>query len=360
MRIMEKSYKILVINPGSTSTKISVFQNEKEIIHRSISHSVEELGSFQKIIDQYEFRSGIIQEVLSQNGYTIEEFDVVVGRGGLLRPIPGGTYTINQKMLNDLKKAGRGEHASNLGALIAHALGEKALAPSYIVDPVVVDELEPVARISGLPELERRSIFHALNQRTVARKAAQKLGKSYEESNFIVAHLGGGISVGCHSKGRVIDVNNAFNGDGPFSPERSGGLPAGQLAELCFSGKLSLSEMKNKLVGKGGLAAYLGTNDSLEVNKRIKQGDNKAELIYRAMAYQISREIGACASVLKGKIDAIVISGGLARDEGLIQQISGRVQWIAQIVVFPGEKEMEALALGAHRVLQKKEMAKEY
>jgi len=357
---MKKQFQILVINPGSTSTKIGVFKNETETFNHSISHSVRELDAFSKMTDQYGYRSEIIQKTLLENGFALDSFDAVVGRGGLLKPIPGGTYHINQKMLDDLTEAKRGEHASNLGAMIANSLGNIANAPSFIVDPVVVDEMEPEARISGMPEIERRSIFHALNQRAVARKACQEIGKGYEDANLIVAHLGGGISIGCHSKGRVIDVNNAFNGDGPFSPERAGGLPTGQLAELCFSGKYTLPNIKSKLVGKGGLVAYLGSNNSLEIQKRIEKGDEEASLVYRAMGYQISKEIGACAAVLKGQVDAIIVSGGLSNDDMLMQQIRNHVRWISQIFIYPGEKEMEALADGALRILKGEEEVKIY
>ncbi len=357
---MDKSYLILVINPGSTSTKIALYKNEKELFSTSIFHSTDELNQFKRISDQKEFRLQLVEKTLEENNISLNTIDGVVGRGGLVRPIPGGTYLVNEKMIKDLQKAEWGEHASNLGGIIAFGLGKQIGVPAYIVDPVVVDEMEPVARISGLPELERRSIFHALNQKSVARRAAHEMGKEYNEINLIVAHLGGGISVGCHRKGKVIDVNNALNGDGPFSPERAGGVPAGQLIELCFSGKYTLQELKKRLVGQGGMVAYLGTNEMPKVKERIEKGDDKAALIYEAMVYQVAKEIGSCAAVLKGKVDGIVLSGGLVYDEKFVEMIRDRVDWIAEIFVFPGEKEMEALALGCLHVLEGKEKAKIY
>ena len=357
---MNKSYLILVINPGSTSTKIALYENEKELFNTSIFHSADELSRFKKISDQKEFRLQLVEKVLEKNNISLDTIDGIVGRGGLVRPIPGGTYLVNEKMIKDLQKAEWGEHASNLGGIIAFGLGKKIGVPAYIVDPVVVDEMEPLARISGFPEIERRSIFHALNQKAVARKAAHEIGRDYKDVNLIVAHLGGGISVGCHRKGKVIDVNNALNGDGPFSPERAGGVPAGQLIEICFSGRYTLQELKKRLVGQGGMVGYLGTNEMPKVKERIEKGDDKAALIYEAMVYQVAKEIGSCATVLKGKVDGIVLSGGLAYDKKFVDMIRERVEWIAKIFVFPGEKEMEALALGCLHVLEGKEEAKIY
>ncbi|HHS12407.1 MAG TPA: butyrate kinase [bacterium] len=351
---------ILVINPGSTSTKISVFEDESEVLSRNIDHSAEELSGFQHIADQHEFRRRMIEKTLTEAGYSLNQFDAVVARGGLVRPIPGGTYAVNRRMLDDLHEAEWGEHASNLGALLAHELAADVNRPAFIVDPVVVDEMEPLARLSGIPNIERRSIFHALNQKAVARLTAKELGKSYQEVSLIVVHLGGGISVGTHRNGRVIDVNNALNGDGPFTPERAGGVPAGQLIELCFSGRYNEKELKKYLVGGGGMVAYLGTNDMRDVSRRVETGDPQALLYYEAMAYQVSKEIGACASVLKGRIDCIVLSGGLARDEMFVDWIRGRVEWIAPLMVYPGEEEMRSLALGALRVLKGEEEANQY
>lgn len=357
---MSETYRILVINPGSTSTKVAFFENENEIFSASVSHSKEELQPFPGISDQYAMRFQMIQRTLDSSGLDLSGVSAVVGRGGLLKPIVGGTYLVNERMLDDLKKAARGEHASNLGGLIANEFASRFGATAYIVDPVVVDEMAAVAKISGLPGLDRRSIFHALNQRAVAKKAAEELGKPYGQLNLIVAHLGGGISVGCHQQGFVIDVNNALDGDGPFSPERSGGLPCGQLVDLCFSGEYTKQDIKKKLVGHGGLAAHLGTNDLRNVKDRIAAGDEKARLVYEAMIYQIAKQIGASAAVLDGHIDAIVISGGLAMDGDLIQAVTRKVEWIARVLVYPGEKEMHALAEGVLDVLRGESKPKTY
>ncbi len=353
-------HRILVINPGSTSTKIAVYHDKNEVMKKTISHPLEELKKFERIIDQYEFRKSVIISTLKEEGFCLEDFSAVVGRGGLLKPIESGTYRVNELMVQTLKEAPYGEHASNLGAILAYEIGNEYALPSFIVDPVVVDEMDEIARISGMPEIERRSIFHALNQKAVARSAAEKIGKKYEETNLIVVHLGGGISVGAHKKGRVVDVNNALNGDGPFTPERTGGLPAWQLVELALSGKYSKDELKKKITGRGGIVAYLGTNDMREVEDRIKNGDKKAELVYSAMSYQVAKEIGMLATVLKGEVDAIVITGGLAHSELFVSWIKERVEFIAKVLVFPGEDEMRSLALGALRVLNGEEDAKEY
>ncbi len=353
-------YRILVVNPGSTSTKIAVFDDEEEVFSVNIFHPSEEIAKYGKIIEQYEFRKQAILDILKEKGIELETLSAVVGRGGLLRPIEGGTYIVNEKMLEDLREGRQGEHASNLGGIIAHAIASPLNIPAYIVDPVVVDEMDAIAKYSGLPEITRRSIFHALNQKCTARKAAEELGKKYEEVNLIVCHLGGGISVGAHKKGRVVDVNNALNGDGPFAPERAGGLPAWDLIQLALSGKYTKEELKKKLAGKGGVVAYLGTNDMREVEERVKNGDKKAEEVYKAMAYQVAKEIGALSAVLAGDVDAIVISGGLAYSEMFVNWIKERVSFIAPVFVYPGGDEMRALAMGALRVLRGEEEAKEY
>jgi butyrate kinase len=355
-----KKFMQLIINPGSTSTKIAVFIDDECKISETLRHSNEELAEFAKVIDQFDFRKKLILNSLQKHGMDINELDAVVGRGGLLRPIQGGTYLISKEMLADLKKEARGSHASNLGGLIAHSIASELKIPSFIVDPVCVDEMEPVARISGMPENPRESLFHALNQKAIARKAAADMGKSYQAINLIVVHLGGGISVGAHYKGRVIDVNNAIPGDGPFSPERSGGVPTGKLVEMCFNEKHTKSEITAKLMGKGGLVAYLGTNDAKKVEKLIKDGNKEAELIYRAMAYQVAKEIGACSAVLSGQVDAVVITGGIAYSNLLVGWITERVKFIAPVMIYPGEDEMEALAAGGLRVLAGKEKAKKY
>lgn len=352
--------RLLVINPGSTSTKIAVFDDENVILEQTLRHSAEEINSYKRIYDQYEFRKEIILNALKENNIPLESLDAVVGRGGLLKPIEGGTYEINEAMLEDLRQGARGEHASNLGAIIANEIAKGLNIPSFIVDPVVVDELQDVARITGLKGTERVSIFHALNQKAVARRHAKSLGKRYEDLNLIVAHLGGGISVGAHEKGRVIDVANALDGEGPFSPERAGGLPVGQVIDLCFSGKYTKEEIRKMIVGKGGIVSYLGTNDAREVSKRMHEGDKYAELIYYAMAYQVAKEIGACAAALKGKVDGILITGGIAYDKEFVSWIEERVNFIAPVTVYPGEDELTALAQGGLRVLRGEEKAKIY
>ncbi len=353
-------FRILAINPGSTSTKIAIYDNEKEVFETTLRHSNEEIDQYEKISDQYDFRKQVILTALSDNGINLTKLSAVVGRGGLLKPIKGGTYAVNDQMLVDLKAAQMGEHASNLGGMIANEIAQQLNIPAFIVDPVVVDELEPVARISGMPEIDRISIFHALNQKAVARRYAHENNKPYESLNLIVAHLGGGISVGAHEKGRVVDVNNALDGEGPFSPERTGGLPVGDLAKLCFSGKYTHADIKKMIKGKGGLVAYLGTNDGRDVVKMIETGDEKAKLIFEAMAYQVAKEIGSCAAVLKGNVDAIILTGGLAYGAMLTEWIKNRVSFISDVIIYPGEDEMSALAQGGLRVLRNEEKAQIY
>lgn len=357
---MSNLYKILVINPGSTSNKIGLYENTNLVFEKTLRHSVEELEKYDSIFDQYEFRRDIILQALKDNNIEVKDLDAVVGRGGLLNPIEGGTYKVNQKMLDDLKLGVLGEHASNLGGILAKEIAEKADGQAFIVDPVVVDELEEIARISGLKEIERKSIFHALNQKAVGRRYAASLGKKYEDLNLIIAHLGGGVSVGCHKKGRVVDVSNALDGEGPFSPERSGSLPVGDLVKLCYSGKYSLDQVKKLIKGNGGLVSYLDTNDGIEVSRRVKEGDSYARLIYEAMAYQVAKEIGAVSTVLEGDIDAIILTGGIAYDEDFTGWIEKRVKFLADLVVYPGEDELMALAEGGLRVLLGEEEAKEY
>lgn len=353
-------FRILAINPGSTSTKIGVFNDERMILEETIRHEQKALSKYHNIIDQCSFRKEVILESLDKNNMNLSKLDAVVGRGGLLRPIEGGTYMVNEQMLTDLKKGQFGQHASNLGGIIAHEIASQLNIHAYIVDPVVVDELEPIARISGFPDFERKSIFHALNQKAVARRVAEELGKKYEELSLVVVHMGGGITVGCHKNGRVIDVNNGLHGEGPFSPERAGTVPAGDLVSLCFSGEYYADEIMKKIVGHGGLVGYLGTNDAVEVENRIAKGDEKAELVYDAMAYQIAKEIGAAATVLHGNIDAIILTGGLAYGTEFVKKITDRVDWICKIIVKPGENELQALAEGALRVLRKEEPVKKY
>ncbi len=354
------TFRILAINPGSTSTKIAIYDNEKEVFETTLRHQTEEINAFETIFAQYDFRKKVILDALNEAGINLTKLSAVVGRGGLLKPIKGGTYAVDELMLEDLKIGVLGEHASNLGGVIAHEIASLLHIPSFIVDPVVVDEMQDVARISGMPEIERKSIFHALNQKAVARRAAKEMGKSYESCNFIVAHLGGGISVGAHRKGAVVDVNNALDGDGPFSPERSGGLPVGDLAKLCFSGKYTHNEIKKLIKGQGGMVAYLNTNDGRDAGRMIQEGDENAKLVFHAMAYQVAKEIGMCATVLKGDIDAIILTGGLAYGEMLIGWIKESVEFLGKIIVYPGEDEMSALALGGLRVLRGEEVAQSY
>jgi len=344
---------ILAVNPGSTSTKIAVYKNAKSIFLKNIKHSSDELKRFSKIADQFEFRKDIILQELKTAEISIESISGVVGRGGLIKPIESGVYEVNEQMKSDIRNVIMGEHASNLGALIADDIARSLPnARAYIADPVVVDELQEVARISGHPKFKRISIFHALNQKAIARAHAKSLNKSYYDLNLIVAHLGGGISVGAHQQGRVIDVNNALDGDGPFSPERSGTIPAGQLAQLCFSGEYSLDQVKKILNGQGGLVAHLGTNDAYEVEMKAKNGDKVAKLIQDAMAYNIAKSIGALAAVLKGKVDSIILTGGIAHNPDLVEYVKEMVSFIAPVAVYPGEDEMHALAINGLMVLK--------
>ncbi|HOO31834.1 MAG TPA: butyrate kinase [Thermotogota bacterium] len=347
------SEKILVINPGSTSTKLAVYDGENEYLSKTLRHTAEEIGQFERIIDQYEFRKAIIEGFLKESNLEISDFIAVIGRGGLVRPIPGGVYRVDEKMLEDLKSDKRGEHASNLGAVLAYELTKGTSIPSFIADPVVVDEMCELARYSGHPMIQRRSVFHALNQKAVALKAAEEIGKPYEDINLIVVHMGGGISVGAHKKGKVIDVNNALDGDGPFTPERTGTLPITGLIDLCYSGKYTLQEMKKNLKGNGGLVSYLGINDGVEIQKKIRNGDKEAATVYRAMIYQIVKWIGKMAAVLKGEIDGIILTGGLAYDQDhVVKWISESVSYLGKLFVYPGGDEEEALALAALRAVK--------
>lgn len=351
---------ILVINPGSTSTKIGVFRDLEEVFTETVNHSAEEIGRYASIADQYGFREQHIRDALRRRGFDAHGIDAVVGRGGLLRPIPGGVYRVSSPMLEDLRAAKYGEHASNLGALIADALGREWGVPSFIADPVVVDELSDVARVAGHALFQRRSIFHALNQKAVCRRYARESGRAYEDLTLIVAHMGGGVSVGLHRRGRVTDVNQALNGEGPFSPERSGTLPAGDLAKLCFSGKHSEKEVLKMITGQGGMVSLLGTNDMREVEKAVQAGDPKADLYYRAFIYNVGKFIGSMAAAASGKVDAIILTGGIAHGKGIQEGIAGLCGWIAPVVVYPGEGELEALALAGSRALSGEAHIQEY
>ncbi|BDU86462.1 butyrate kinase [Clostridium perfringens] len=354
------AYKLLIINPGSTSTKIGVYEGEKEILEETLRHSAEEILKYDTIFDQLDFRKEVILKVLKEKGIDINELDAVVGRGGMLKPIEGGTYEVNDAMVEDLKIGVQGPHASNLGGILSNEIAKEIGKRAFIVDPVVVDEMEEVARLSGVPELPRKSKFHALNQKAVAKRYAKEHNTSYEDVNLIVVHMGGGVSVGAHRKGRVIDVNNALDGDGPFSPERAGGVPSGELLEMCFSGKYSKEEVYKKLVGKGGFVAYANTNDARDLIKLSQEGDEKGSLIFDAFIYQIAKEIGSMAVVLDGEVDAIVLTGGIAYSDYVTNAINKKVKWIAPMVVYGGEDELLALAQGAIRVLDGVEEAKIY
>lgn len=355
---MSREY-ILVINPGSTSTKVAIFKGGENVLQKNLSHSSEEVGRFEKITDQYEYRQKMILDWLRAEGISTESLSAVVGRGGLLKPMPGGTYKVTDAMIEDLKTGIQGEHASNLGGIIANGIAASEGIPAFIVDPVAVDEFEDIARISGMPELPRKSLVHALNVKAVGRRAASDMGKSLDEVNLIVAHLGGGISIVPLRQGRIVDVNNANDG-GPFSPERAGGVPVGDLIRMCYSGKYMQAEVKKKTVGKAGLVGYLGTNDAREVVKMIEEGNKEADLVFDGMAYQIAKEIGSMSAVLKGKTDAVILTGGLAYSELLCDRIRKRVSFIAPVKVYAGEDEMLALAEGAVRVLRGEEKAKIY
>lgn len=353
------SFKILAINPGSTSTKVALFENEIPRYEEKITHSVEQLKQFPNLWDQFDFRKDDIIEFLERHHISIQELSAVVGRGGLLKPIPGGTYLVNDAMIEDARKGIQGEHASNLGCALARSIADQAGVAAYTVDPVAVDEFEPLARYSGHPLIQRKTISHALNIHSVGRMAAKKLGVDLLKTNLIIAHLGGGISICPLKRGKIIDVNDASS-SGPFSPERTGGLPLQQFIDLCFSGKYTERQMRKLVMGEGGLIAYLKTNNAEEVEKRIRDGDEQVKLVYEAMAYQIAKEIGAMATVIKGDVKAIVISGGLAQSNMLVNWITDRVKFIAEVLVFPGEFEMEALANGVIRVLRGQEEAKNY
>ncbi len=357
---MDANY-ILVINPGATSTKIAVYQDNRSIFLKSIRHECGELEAFESTSDQLDYRLKLVLAEVEANHIPFESVGVIISRGGLIHPIESGVYEVNSAMIADLETGVMGDHASNLGGLIAHKLLKKfPKAGAYIADPVVVDELQEVARISGHPEFKRTSIFHALNQKSVARTYAHSRGVKYEDLNLVVAHLGSGISVGAHQKGRVIDVNNALDGEGPFGPERSGTLPAGALARYCLEKNTSWPKVKKMLTGEGGLYAYVGHKDAQRLEKDARQGNPEAKLLQNAMAYQISKEIGALSTVLGGEVDAILITGGMAHNPDLTAEITRRVDFIAPVLIFPGEDEMRALAHNGALLLSGKINARNY
>jgi butyrate kinase len=353
--------KILVINPGSTSTKIAVFEDTRPVFLKTIKHTIDELKPFEKIIDQLQFRKELILKELNSEQIDLAQIAIVMGRGGMIKPVESGVYQVNERMKEDLAIGLLGEHASNLGGLIADEIARKLpSAKAYIADPVVVDELQDLARITGHPLFKRKSIFHALNQKAIARSYAQSVNKSYEDLNLIVAHLGGGISVGTHFKGRVIDVNQALDGEGPMSPERSGSLPAGDLIKACFSGEYQYKDLYRMITGEGGYVSYFGTNDAYKIELMARNNDPKAILIQNALGYQVAKYIGSSASVLEGKVDAIILTGGLANNKSLTEFISKHVSFIAPILVYPGEDEMKALAMNAALVLNNQIECKQY
>ncbi len=352
--------KVFVINPGSTTTKIALFDGRSEVFSETIRHSPEELGHFDSILGQKEFRKGKIIDELEKRGVDLKSFDAIIGRGGIVKPIPAGTYVVNDILLKDLADYSFDQqHAANLGGIIAYEMAAPSGKPAFIADPICVDEFEDISRISGLREIQRKSLLHALNMRASMYRYAENSGKNVEDLNLIIVHLGGGISVSPVKEGRLIDVNNADEG-GPFSPQRPGGLPSIDVVNLAYSGKYTRNDLVKMFTKTGGLLSYLGTDDMKEVIKRINEGDKEAKEVFDAMCYQISKEIGAMATVLKGKIDAIIITGGVAYNEEVVQEIERRVDFIAKIFVYPGEFEMESLAFAALRVLNGEEKPREY
>ena len=354
------SVKSLIINPGSTSTKIGVFEDETLLFEETLRHSTEEIAQYASIVDQKDFRKKIITDLLKEKDFDIKSLGMVVGRGGMLKPIPGGTYAVTDDLLEDLKIGKQGQHASNLGGILAREIADEIGVPSFIVDPVVVDELAPVARYSGVKELPRTSVFHALNQKAVAKRYSKESGKAYDSMNLIVVHMGGGVSVGAHEKGKVIDVFNALDGDGAFSPERAGAVPSGALIKMCFSGKYTEKEVYSKIVGKGGFNSYLGTNDMRNVIKMIEEGNEEAKAMFDAFIFQVTKDIGSMACVLNGKVDQIIATGGIAYNAKVIENLKEKAGWIAPFTVYPGEDELLALVQGGLRVLNGEEKAMDY
>lgn len=351
-------YKILAINPGSTSTKIALYDNENEVFTETLEHPIDKIEKYDKTIDQFEMRKDLIISFLKENGYNIDNLSAVVGRGGMLPTVKSGAYIVNETMLDVLSNRPVMEHASNLGAPIAYEIAKIAGVKAYIYDSVRTDELKDIARISGMPDIPRTSTCHVLNTRATAIKVAKKYGKKYQDMNFVIAHLGGGISLNVHEKGRIVDIIS--DDEGPFSPERAGRVPCRELIDLCFSGKYDKKTMQRKLRGNGGLKAYLNTVDAREVEKMIKNGDEKAKIIYESMAYQVAKGIGELATVIDGKVDVIILTGGIAYSDMMVSWIKKRVEFIAPVEIVPGENEMESLAYGTLRVLKGEEAAREY
>lgn len=351
--------RILTINPGSTSTKIAVYEDLNPVYTHTFSHTADELAQFAQVTDQFEWRRDMIVRRLAEQNIPLDSLDAVIGRGGILKPVESGVFEVNDAMVHDLRTATR-QHASNLGGLIAREIGDSVGIKSFIADPVVVDEMIPYARISGLPELPRESVFHALNQKAIARRYAAENETRYEDLNLVVCHMGGGITISAHRNGKVIDTTNALNGCGPFSPERSGTLPPGPLISLCFSGKYTEVELHRMVHGRGGLVAHLGTTSIPEILDRVDRGDLHAMLIIRAMCYSIAKEIGAMATALCGNVDAILLTGGVAHSKRITDYIAGHCNFIAPIYVYPGENELLALASNALDALTGRAEVKTY
>lgn len=367
---MKSEFKILVINPGSLSTKIALFLNDECKISEELLHKHEDLAAFGSVFEQMEYRSRMIEDFLDKNHINLSDIDAIVGRGGLMKPVRSGTYEVCDEMINDLKNSisrwGM-EHAANLGAPLAKLFKEKIYkvcskdVPAFVVDPISTDDFEPIAKISGIPDEERKTLSHALNIRAVGRLTAKDLGKAFEEVNLVGAHLGGGITVAAIKKGKNVDTNVALLGYGPFSPQRAGTLAISTVMKLCFSGKYDQKSLMKKLGKESGLYGYLKTDSGIEVEKRIREGDKFAELVYHAMVYTVAKEIGAMATVLKGEIDAIFITGGLARSELVVNWLKEYISFLAPVIkIYPGEREMQAMAEGALRVLSKSETVQKY
>jgi len=354
---MEKTRHILAVNVGSTSTKVAFYRDAERLVQETITYGAAELAGFKDLREQLPLREAGLRAFIEKNGIDMKTVDLVISRGGLGHPAPAGAYAIDEAMCEDLMEGRYGKHPSALGPSMAMGLARQYGIPAVVIDPPSTDEFQPLARVSGLPEIERKSAFHALNQKAAARRAAAKLGKRYEDVNLVVAHLGGGITIGAHSRGRVIDCTHGLT-EGPFSPERAGALPTQDLLDL--AGRMGPKDLSKRLVGQGGLAAYLGTTDAVKVEAAVKAGDAKAELIYRAMAYQVAKDIGAMAAVLAGDVDAVVLTGGLAHSGMLTGWVEKQVQFIAPVCIFPGEDEMEAMAEGALRILRGEETPRTY
>ena len=351
-------YRILAVNPGSTSTKISVSDDESLIFEATINHSREELKKYRRISDQYEMRKDLVVEEVRRHGLEVK-FDAIIGRGGLSKPVKSGVFRVNDQMVEDQRKALH-QHACDLGCIIAHEIAGEVGCPSFVADPGVVDELAPEAKISGSPLLPRYCIWHALNQKAIARRHAKAQGKRYEDMNLIICHLGGGISIAAHERGLAIDANNALDGEGPFSPERAGSLPAADLIRLCFSGRYTQDQLIKRVSGEAGIIAHLGTNDMIEVERWIEHCDKHAELILNAMIWNVAKCIAAEGAVLKGKVDAILLTGGLARSEYITDRVRERVEFIAPVYIYPGQDEMKALTENALAVLRGERKAMDY